>query len=148
VLYTFDDCTLDTQRRELMHEGKVVAIEPQVFDLLHYLILTGTVSSPRVTSLHRSGAAGMFRIQHSRLESTRRDTDSGEAQQLLRTLRGKGFRLSERCSRRPPIKQAIVARFSRRQPSAHHVLPHKRWRQHRDGQPRVWRCAGQNRHLA
>ena len=38
VLFSFDDFTLDSERRELRAGGGVVSIEPQVFDLLVYLI--------------------------------------------------------------------------------------------------------------
>ena len=34
----FADYTLDTDRRELRHGSEPVAVEPQVFDLLIYLI--------------------------------------------------------------------------------------------------------------
>ena len=37
--YLFEDCALDTDRRELRRAGKVVALEPQVFDLLACLIV-------------------------------------------------------------------------------------------------------------
>ena len=36
--YRFNDCELETDSRELMRDGAVVAVEPQVFDLLVYLI--------------------------------------------------------------------------------------------------------------
>ena len=36
--YLFEDYALDTDRRELRRGGILVAIEPQVFDLLVYLI--------------------------------------------------------------------------------------------------------------
>ncbi len=38
MIYIFEDCSLDTDRRELRHEAKLVTVEPQVFDLLQYLI--------------------------------------------------------------------------------------------------------------
>ena len=36
--FSFEDFTLDSERRELRAGGGVVSIEPQVFDLLVYLI--------------------------------------------------------------------------------------------------------------
>ena len=39
--YLFEDCALDTDRRELRRGAALVAVEPQVFDLLVYLIRTG-----------------------------------------------------------------------------------------------------------
>ena len=38
MLFSFEDFTLDSERRELRAGGGVVSIEPQVFDLLVYLI--------------------------------------------------------------------------------------------------------------
>ena len=38
VLYLFEDFALDTKRRELRRGSATVPVEPQVFDLLHYLI--------------------------------------------------------------------------------------------------------------
>ena len=36
--WQFDNCSLDVERRELRRAGAVVAVEPQVFDLLVHLI--------------------------------------------------------------------------------------------------------------
>jgi DNA-binding winged helix-turn-helix (wHTH) protein len=36
--YLFADCTLDTDRRELRRGADLISVEPQVFDLLEYLI--------------------------------------------------------------------------------------------------------------
>ena len=41
--YLFDNCVLDTQRRELRRCRGVVPIEPQIFDLLHYLVRNRSV---------------------------------------------------------------------------------------------------------
>jgi DNA-binding winged helix-turn-helix (wHTH) protein len=38
VLFSFADFTLDCERRELHARGAIVPVEPQVFDLLVYLI--------------------------------------------------------------------------------------------------------------
>ena len=38
MLYSFEDFSLDTARRELRRSGTVIALQPQVFDLLEYLI--------------------------------------------------------------------------------------------------------------
>jgi DNA-binding winged helix-turn-helix (wHTH) protein len=40
VRYLFEDCALDTDRRELRRGARLVPVEPQVFDLLEYLIAT------------------------------------------------------------------------------------------------------------
>ena len=46
--YLFEHCTLDTDRRELRCGADLVPIEPQVFDVLEYLIRNrGVHYSPR-----------------------------------------------------------------------------------------------------
>ena len=37
MMFVFADCELDDERRELRRDGATVHIEPQVFDVLHYL---------------------------------------------------------------------------------------------------------------
>jgi adenylate cyclase len=36
--FLFEDYALDTDRRELHHRSTLISIEPQVFDVLEYLI--------------------------------------------------------------------------------------------------------------
>ena len=36
--FQFEDFVLDPERRELRRAGMLVAVEPQVFDLINYLI--------------------------------------------------------------------------------------------------------------
>jgi hypothetical protein len=36
--YKFENYTLDEERRELLRDGIIRSVEPQVFDLLHFLI--------------------------------------------------------------------------------------------------------------
>jgi DNA-binding winged helix-turn-helix (wHTH) protein len=38
LLYSFEDFSLDTARRELRRGGALVSLQPQVFDLLEYSI--------------------------------------------------------------------------------------------------------------
>ena len=38
MLYLFEDFALDTERRELRRESRTIPVQPQVFDLLEYLI--------------------------------------------------------------------------------------------------------------
>ncbi|MEJ0007561.1 MAG: winged helix-turn-helix domain-containing protein [Steroidobacteraceae bacterium] len=39
VVYSFETFSLDVERRELRRNGACIAVEPQVFDLIHFLIL-------------------------------------------------------------------------------------------------------------
>ena len=38
MIYLFDSYSLDVDRQELRRGGDLVTVEPQVFDLLHYLL--------------------------------------------------------------------------------------------------------------
>jgi DNA-binding winged helix-turn-helix (wHTH) protein len=38
MLFTFGECSIDCDRRELSRGTELVAVEPQVFDVLVYLI--------------------------------------------------------------------------------------------------------------
>ena len=38
MLYRFENCVLDTARRELRRDAALTAVEPQVFDLLVFLV--------------------------------------------------------------------------------------------------------------
>ena len=93
--YLFGDHLLDTARRELSCGGEQVAVEPQVFDLLVYLLqnrervvskddLLGSVWGGRIVSDATLG---------SRITSARRAiSDSGAEQTLIRTFARKGVR--------------------------------------------------------
>jgi len=37
-MFTFADCELDVERRELRRGGAAAHVEPQVFDVLYYLV--------------------------------------------------------------------------------------------------------------
>lgn len=93
--YVFENFVLDTGRRELRRGGHLMPVEPQVFDLLMYLIqnrervvskddLLASVWHGRVVSESALGA----RINAARAAVG----DSGEAQRLIKTLRRKGLR--------------------------------------------------------
>src|SRR5271156_1042311 len=93
--FSFNEYLLDTDRRELSHGSKPIAVEPQVFDLLAYLVqhrarvvtkddLLEAVWGGRIVS----GSALTTRINAAR----RALGDSGEAQRLIRTLPRKGVR--------------------------------------------------------
>ena len=93
--FSFNGYLLDTDRRELWRGSKPIAVEPQVFDLLAYLVqhrdrvvtkddLLEAVWGGRIVS----GSALATRINAAR----RAVGDTGEAQHLIRTLPRKGVR--------------------------------------------------------
>jgi TolB-like protein len=95
LLFFFDDFALDTDRRELRGAAGPISVEPQVFDLLTYLIC----NRDRVVSKGDIlGAVWHGRIVSESALTTRINAarsaigDSGEAQRLIKTLPRKGLR--------------------------------------------------------
>src|SRR5262249_29034902 len=91
--FSFREYSLDTDRRELWRGSEPIAVEPQVFDLLAYLVqhrdrvvtkddLLEAVWGGRIVS----GSALTTRINAAR----RAVGDNGEAQRPIRTLPRKG----------------------------------------------------------
>lgn len=95
MIYRFGDFELDTELFELRRQGVVQPVEPQVFDLLRVLIER---RERRVTKDELYEAVWQGRIVSeatltSRIKAARQAIgDSGQAQQAIRTLRGRGFR--------------------------------------------------------
>ena len=93
--YLFEDYALDTDRRELSRGGTLVAIEPQVFDLLAYLVQHGdrVVTKDDLFTAVWNGRFVSESALTTRINAARTALgDDGKAQRLLRTLRGRGVR--------------------------------------------------------
>ena len=93
--YLFEGLTLDAERRELRRGEHLIPVEPQVFDLLEYLIRNRArvVNREDVFAAVWHGRIVSDSALTSRINSARRAIDdSGDDQRLIRTLRGKGFR--------------------------------------------------------
>jgi TolB-like protein len=93
--FRFADHVLDVARRELSRHGEVIALEPQVFDLLVYLIRNRdrVVTKDELLDAVWGGRIVSESTLTSRINAARRAIgDSGEAQRLIRTSPRKGFR--------------------------------------------------------
>ncbi|CAN5509505.1 winged helix-turn-helix domain-containing tetratricopeptide repeat protein [soil metagenome] len=93
--YWFDEFVLDASRRELRRGSDLVAIEPQVFDVLEFLIRSRdkVVSRDDLLSAVWHGRIVSEATLSSRINSARAAIgDSGEQQRLIRTLPRKGLR--------------------------------------------------------
>ncbi len=91
----FDDCLLDTDRRELRRGSRLVAIEPQVFDILVYLVENRdrVVSKDDLIASVWHGRVVSDSTMDSRINAVRKAVgDSGGEQRLVRTMARKGFR--------------------------------------------------------
>jgi len=95
LLLIFDDYALDTDQRELRLGTDVVSVEPQVFDLLTYLIKNRArvVSKDELVDAIWGGRAVSDSTLTTRINAARHAVgDSGAAQRLVKTLPRKGVR--------------------------------------------------------
>ena len=93
--FAFADHTLDTARRELLCASAPVAVEPQVFDLLEYLLRNRdrVVSKDDIFAAVWDGRIVSDSTLTSRVNAARTAVgDSGAEQRLIRTVARKGLR--------------------------------------------------------
>jgi pimeloyl-ACP methyl ester carboxylesterase/DNA-binding winged helix-turn-helix (wHTH) protein len=93
--FQFKDYALDIDRRELKRGGELIAVEPQVFDLLIYLIRNRdrVVSKDDLIEGVWGGRIVSESTLTSRINAARRAVgDSGAQQGLIKTIARKGFR--------------------------------------------------------
>lgn len=95
VKFGFDNYALDTRLRELRRDGELVAMQPQVFDLLVHLLKhrDRVVSRDDLIALVWGGRIVSDSTLDSRINAARSAIgDSGRAQRLIRTIPRKGLR--------------------------------------------------------
>ncbi|OAF16229.1 winged helix-turn-helix domain-containing tetratricopeptide repeat protein [Bradyrhizobium neotropicale] len=95
MAFKFEDFVLDPARRELRRAGTLVALEPQVFDLLIYLVRNRdrVVTRDNLLDAIWNGRVVSDSTLTSRINAVRRAVDdSGEEQRLIRTIARKGVR--------------------------------------------------------
>jgi TolB-like protein len=95
--YLFDDYLFDTERRELRRGASPVALEPQVFDLIQFLICNRdrVVTKQDILDAVWNGRAVSDSALSTRLNAARFAIgDSGRKQSLIRTFPRKGFRFT------------------------------------------------------
>src|SRR6202162_6125835 len=112
--FIFADHTLDTDRRELSRESRPIAVEPQVFDLLVHLVENRdhVVSKDDLIASVWGGRIVSDSTLTTRINAARRAVgDSGEKQELIRTIARKGLRFvgSVRTQSNPDETAAAVS---------------------------------------
>ena len=107
MIYAFDGFEIDTERIELRKEGQAVAVEPLVFDLLHYLVL----HRERIVSIDElfenlwAGRTVSLSTLTSRINAVRQALgDSGAAQRFIKTQHKRGYRFAVDVSTRSSHK--------------------------------------------
>src|SRR3984885_6154702 len=97
MLLHFDRYVLDNDRRELRKEGRAIAVQPQVFDLLAFLLANRSrvVTKGQIIEAVWGGRAISESTLTSRVNALRYAIgDTGEAQRLIRTVARKGLRFA------------------------------------------------------
>jgi TolB-like protein len=118
VIYSFADCSFDTEVRELRRDGKPCAMEPLAFDLLHYLILNRShvVSKDELIAEVWGGRIISDSTLSARIAVVRKAIgDDGSLQGLIRTVPRKGFRFAGVVHVSPPTVESA--------PVSHGVKP-------------------------
>jgi adenylate cyclase len=95
LIYQFGQYALDTESFEFTSSGDVVAVEPQVFNVLEYLIANRDriVSKDELIDAVWDGRAISDGALNSRMNSVRRAVgDDGKTQAVIKTIPRRGFR--------------------------------------------------------
>ncbi len=119
MLYAFAGYALDTDRRELRCADALIPVQPQVFDILEYLIRKRdrVVSKDDLLATIWNGRIVSDSTLASRINAARSAIgDDGESQRLIRTLSRKGIRFIGEVREEPstsagegaPISQAAL----------------------------------------
>ena len=122
MLYRFGDFALDADRRELRRGPQQVAIAPQVFDLLEYLIKNRhrVVSKDDLITAIWDGRVVSESALSTRMNAVRCAIgDTGEDQRFIRTLLCKGVRFVGIVHEGPGLESQVSAGASKE----HAALP-------------------------
>jgi DNA-binding winged helix-turn-helix (wHTH) protein len=95
MIYQFGDCELDTDRFEMRRSNVAQPLEPQVFDLLRFLVEhpDRMISRDEIFEAVWKGRIVSDAALSSRVKAARQAIgDDGDAQRMIRTVRGRGFR--------------------------------------------------------
>ena len=93
--FSFENHLLDTGLRELRRDGELITLQPQVFDLLVYVLENRdrVVSRGDLIALVWGGRLVSDSTLDSRINAARNAIgDSGKEQKLIRTIPRKGIR--------------------------------------------------------
>jgi heavy metal response regulator len=96
---TLEDLALDTGTREVTRGGRLIDLTTKEFALLEYLmrhphqVLTRTVIAEHVWNYDFDNATNVIDVH---IKNLRKKIDEGHEAKLLHTVRGAGYRLSDR----------------------------------------------------
>jgi predicted ATPase/DNA-binding winged helix-turn-helix (wHTH) protein len=122
AMYTFDEFELDLPLYELRRAGKPCPLEPQVFDVLAYLVRhhDRLVSKDELLNAiwgHRFVTEASL---NSRIMAARKVLgDTGQQQRFIRTIRGRGYRFIAALVERPGEASPAAVPTPPTAPAAH-----------------------------
>ena len=117
MVFTFESCQLDPARFELRRGGTAVHVEPQVFEVLVYLVTHRDRVVPKTELLDAVWGDRFVSDSTltSRLKEARRAIgDDGRGQRLIATVHGVGYRFVAAVSDDSPAAASRVAASRRR----------------------------------
>jgi TolB-like protein len=132
MILRFGDCEIDVERRELRRDKTVVHVEPQVFDLLIYLVgnRERVVSKDDLIASVWGGRIVSDSTLTSRVNAARKAVgDSGAKQQFIRTVARKGLRfvgaVQSEPNRSESTEPASTPDLTREQPTPGVPMPER-----------------------
>jgi DNA-binding winged helix-turn-helix (wHTH) protein/TolB-like protein/tetratricopeptide (TPR) repeat protein len=94
MLYRFNDIEIDLRQYEIRSQGKLLAVEPKVFDLIVYLIKhrDRLISRDELFEQIWHGRAVSDTSLSNHIKSSRKILgDNGELQKVIKTIRSRGY---------------------------------------------------------
>ncbi len=96
MIFAINNCTIDTAAYEIRRDGRVVPVEPQVFDLLVLLLKNSgrVVTKDEIIERIWNGRIVSEAAVSTRIKAVRQAIgDDGASQACIRTIRRRGFRI-------------------------------------------------------
>src|SRR2546427_2200997 len=107
--YLFGDYTLDAERCELRQTGRLVSVEPRVFDLLAYLVQhpgRNVLTEELLQQLYPDEFAPVERLTNAVAQARKALGDTGQTQRYIQTVRRRGYRFIVPVTVRPAATDA------------------------------------------
>jgi class 3 adenylate cyclase/DNA-binding winged helix-turn-helix (wHTH) protein/tetratricopeptide (TPR) repeat protein len=105
MIYVFGDCELDTRVYELRRAGQPLKLEPKVFDVLAYFVRHRdrmVTKQELFEQIWSDQFISDATLDHCISAARKAVGDSGRTQQIIKTLRGRGYRFVAPIEERPP----------------------------------------------
>ena len=95
MLYAFDTYTLDLANYELRQAGRLVQLEPRIFNLLAYLVQhpgRTVITEELLEQLYPNQSVPVDRLTNAVAQARRALQDTGQTQRYIQTVRSRGYR--------------------------------------------------------